>query len=60
MITPEQAAALSEHLLGRKPAGGWQCKPFGAGRFSETFAIDNGKNERYVLRVAPPDSLFPQ
>ncbi len=57
-IAPEQAAALSEHLLGRKPVGGWQCKPFGAGRFSETFAIDNGHNERYVLRVAPPDSLL--
>ena len=57
-VAPEQAAALSEYLLSRKLVGGWQCKPFGAGRFSETFAIDNGNNERYVLRVAPSDSLL--
>ena len=34
----------------------WSVRRFGAGRFSETFAV-SGRGRRYVLRVAPPDDL---
>jgi len=37
--------------------GPWRCRPFGAGKFSETFAVE-GARGRYVLRVAPPDSVL--
>ena len=35
----------------------WQVRPFGAGKFSETFDA-TGPEGRYVLRVAPPDELL--
>jgi len=35
----------------------WQIKPFGEGKFSETFLATDGSRE-YVIRVAPPDSLL--
>ena len=38
-------------------AGPWEVRPFGAGKFSEVFSVD-GPAGRYVLRVAPPDSVL--
>ncbi len=45
--------------LVRASLGGddWQVRPFGAGKFSETFDV-RGRGGRYVLRVAPPDDLL--
>jgi aminoglycoside phosphotransferase (APT) family kinase protein len=34
----------------------WRIAPFGAGKFSSVFAVDSSSG-RYVLRVAPPDSV---
>jgi len=48
-----QAQALVEARLG---SGSWRVAPFGAGRFSDVFAIEGGSG-RYVLRVAPPDRV---
>lgn len=37
----------------------WHCRSFGAGKFSQTFAVKNrADGSEYVLRVAPPDSLL--
>jgi len=35
----------------------WAVRPFGAGKFSETFDV-SGPDGTYVLRVAPPDDLL--
>ncbi|KPK81906.1 MAG: hypothetical protein AMJ81_10235 [Phycisphaerae bacterium SM23_33] len=51
-------ASKSRELVTRLLDGGsWQVRPFGAGKFSETFDVSDG-GRRYVLRVAPPDDLL--
>jgi fructosamine-3-kinase len=51
-----EAERLVEAALGGGP---WRCRRFGAGKFSETFAVDgDGDGKEYVLRVAPPDSVL--
>ncbi|MGM0532559.1 MAG: phosphotransferase family protein [Bacteroidota bacterium] len=35
-----------------------EVKPFGAGRFSETFYIKDEKEDEYIMRVAPSDALL--
>ncbi|MFO7870560.1 MAG: aminoglycoside phosphotransferase family protein [Kiritimatiellia bacterium] len=50
-INPTELAAS---LLGD---GDWTARPFGAGKFSDVFAIEKN-NEQYVLRVAPSDSVL--
>ncbi len=50
----KQAAALTANLLGGQ---GWRCRPFGAGKFSQTFETENRDGQGYVLRIAPPDGL---
>jgi len=52
-LSDEKALELAAAQLG---AGDWTVRPFGAGRFSETFDV-SGPGGRYVLRVAPPDDL---
>jgi len=52
-LRAEKAAELASALLG---PGRWAVRPFGAGKFSETFDVAGGGG-RYVLRVAPPDGL---
>jgi len=52
--SPDKASQLAASLLGE---GDWKAVPFGAGRFSETFDV-SGDSGRYVLRVAPPDSVL--
>jgi len=37
--------------------GPWEVRRFGAGKFSEVFSADSDEG-RYVLRVAPPDSVL--
>ena len=56
-LSEEQACELTAGLLGE---GAWRCRRFGAGKFSETFAVaaDGGGGEGYVLRVAPPDTVL--
>jgi aminoglycoside phosphotransferase (APT) family kinase protein len=50
------AQSLVENQLGK---GNWRCRSFGAGKFSETYAVTNAAvDEEYVLRVAPPDSML--
>jgi len=49
----EKTGELASALLG---PGRWKVRPFGAGKFSETFDVA-GAGRRYVLRVAPPDGL---
>jgi len=45
------AAHLGEH--------DWDCRSFGAGKFSQTFSARNpADGSEYVLRVAPPDSML--
>jgi len=53
MIDESQARELVTAQLGGGP---WRCRRFGAGKFSETFEV-TGDGGRYVLRVAPPDSV---
>jgi len=53
-ISAQVAENLVVSLLGE---GGWQCRPFGAGKFSETFSVDDDRGGQYVLRVAPPDTV---
>ncbi|MHC4983565.1 MAG: phosphotransferase family protein [Planctomycetota bacterium] len=53
-IKISQARELISPQLG---AGDWRVEPFGAGKFSETFAV-SGDGGEYVLRVAPPDSVL--
>ncbi len=52
-IDESQARELVAARLGE---GDWRCRRFGAGKFSETFQVTGGG--RYVLRVAPPDSVL--
>jgi aminoglycoside phosphotransferase (APT) family kinase protein len=54
MISDEQATDLAFGLLDEKPQ---EVRRFGAGKFSETFAVTAGGGA-YVLRIAPPDSLL--
>ena len=53
-IDEAQARELVAAELGD---GLWRCRAFGAGKFSETFDVADGTGRRFVLRVAPPDSL---
>ena len=53
-IDSEQAGRLVAEHLGE---GDWAVRPFGAGKFSQTFSVE-GDGGRYVLRVAPPDDLL--
>ena len=50
-------AQARELVAGRLGDGPWRCRAFGAGKFSETFDVA-GDTGRYVLRVAPPDTLL--
>jgi aminoglycoside phosphotransferase (APT) family kinase protein len=52
-VAPRTAQELVEARLGEGP---WQVRPFGAGRFSQTFSV-TGPDRELVLRVAPPDDL---
>jgi len=54
-ISSDDAIELVRSLLGE---GTWWCQLFGAGKFSQTFAVSNGDDEQFVLRVAPPDSVL--
>ena len=52
----QQAAELAAGLLG---GGSFRARRFGAGKFSEVFAVDAVEGDgRYVLRVAPPDDVL--
>ncbi len=44
-------------VLAQLGHGDWTVRPFGAGKFSETFDVA-GPGGRYVLRVAPPDDML--
>ena len=55
-LSEQKAAALAAHLLG---GGEFRARRFGAGKFSEVFAVDAAEGDgRYVLRVAPPDDVL--
>ena len=53
-LSPQQLRELVGAQLGD---GQWRVRPFGAGKFSETFDVSDGRR-RYVLRVAPADELL--
>jgi len=53
MLSEKKAMELVSAQLGDGP---WTVRRFGTGKFSETFSVD-GPEGRYVLRVAPPDSV---
>ena len=53
-IDANQAAELACDLVG---GGTWSCRPFGAGKFSQTFEAVNQDGQSYVLRIAPPDDM---
>lgn len=53
-LTRDMARELVEAQLGPGP---WEVRPFGAGKFSQTFEAE-GPPGAYVLRVAPPDALL--
>ncbi len=53
-LDQSKAISLVSAQLGEGP---WQLEPFGAGKFSETFLVVGPKG-KYILRVAPPESLF--
>ncbi|MGW8182070.1 MAG: phosphotransferase family protein, partial [bacterium] len=53
-ISAREAESLVVSLLGGES---WHCRPFGAGRFSETFEV-RAERRKYVLRVAPPDTVL--
>ena len=53
-ISAATAAELAGSLL---DLDGPSARPFGAGKFSQTFLITAGDQER-VLRIAPPDDLL--
>ena len=53
-LSESQASWLVEPQLGGGP---WRCRPFGAGKFSETFQV-SGDGGVFVLRIAPPDSVL--
>ena len=52
-LTEEQAADLAARLLN---GGKFKAERFGAGKFSEVFAV-KGADREYVLRVAPEDDV---
>jgi len=54
MLEAHTAKELAAHLLGRDVES---ATPFGAGKFSDVFAVTSG-GEEYILRVAPPDSVL--
>lgn len=49
-----QASELTEALLGH---GEYRARRFGAGKFSEAFAVE-GNGRQYVLRIAPDDRVL--
>jgi len=51
------AATARELVVAGLGDGDWSVRPFGAGKFSETFDVGS-PDGRYVLRVAPPDDLL--
>ncbi len=51
------AATARELVVAGLGDGDWSVRPFGAGKFSETFDVGS-PDGRYVLRVAPPDELL--
>ena len=53
-LSHERARELVAACLGD---GNWRIRPFGAGKFSETFDV-SGDGGQYVLRVAPPDDML--
>ena len=53
-VSESQAARLVVAQMGQAP---WTVRPFGAGKFSQTFSVD-GPDGQYVLRVAPPDEML--
>ncbi len=55
MNLSEQTAR--ELVVAQLGDGDWAVRPFGAGKFSETFDVA-GQGGRYVLRVAPPDDML--
>ena len=54
-ISYDGAIELAASLLGE---GRWRCQPFGAGKFSQTFAVSSEDSKSFVLRIAPPDSVL--
>lgn len=54
-ISSDDVIELVESLLGE---GTWRCQPFGAGKFSQTFAVSSEDGKQFVLRIAPPDSVL--
>ncbi|HXK59299.1 MAG TPA: aminoglycoside phosphotransferase family protein [Acidobacteriota bacterium] len=53
----DEATAAS--LVKTYREGEWECRAFGAGKFSQTFACRHRTSgENCVLRVAPPDSML--
>lgn len=54
-VTSDQAIELAHALLGD---GIRRCQPFGAGKFSQTFSVSGEDGGRFVLRIAPPDSVL--
>lgn len=54
MLDELTAKEETAHLLGRDVES---ATPFGAGKFSDVFAVTSG-GEEYILRVAPPDSVL--
>ena len=54
-VTSDQAIELARSLLGE---GIGRCQPFGAGKFSQTFAVSGEDGRPFVLRIAPPDSVL--
>ena len=55
LLASNKATELVFSLLGE---GRWQCQPFGAGKFSQTFLVEAETGEQFVLRIAPPDSVL--
>ncbi len=47
---------LLKALLQETGIAGGQAKPFGGGKYNESYLVEVGK-ERYVLRIAPPDHV---
>ena len=54
-ITSDEAIELVKSQLGEK---NWTCKPFGAGKFSQTFLVWTNNGDQFVLRIAPPDTVL--
>ncbi|MFH1084065.1 MAG: aminoglycoside phosphotransferase family protein [Pseudomonadota bacterium] len=54
-VSSDDAIELVEPALGE---GTWRCQLFGAGKFSQTFAVSSEDGRQFVLRIAPPDSVL--